>query len=113
MKQWLKKYKDWQSRGQVRALVRWERTRAKGKSRFILDLGWRYCLIMIPAAAYGRYFSEGTMYSWLSASFWIEAVRYFVTGAFIAYLTWGSMESKYNNARLGSSATPTNHQLGI
>src|SRR5689334_25224391 len=100
MKQWLNKYKDWQARRKVRSLAQWERTRAKGKSWFVLDLAWRYCLIMIPATAYGHYFSEGTMYSWQSAGFWYEAVRYFLTGAFVAYFSWGIRESEYNRARL-------------
>jgi len=106
MKQALKKYKAWQSQRKVSSLAQWERTRAKGKGRFVWDGAWRYCLIIIPAMAYMRYFSEGTMQSWQSAAFWGQALRYFVTGAFVALFSWGDMEFKYNKARRGHSTTP-------
>jgi hypothetical protein len=106
MKQWLKDYKDWQSRRKVRSLVQWERTRAKGKQHYAWRTGLHYCLIMVPAESYFQYFFVGTIQSWQSPFFWTGVLRYFLTGAFIAYLNWGSMESRYNNARLGPRSIP-------
>lgn len=101
MKQWHKKYKAWQARRQVRFLAHWERTRAKGKARYVWDGAWHYCVIVIPLTAYMRYFFEGTMQSWQSANFWGEAIRYFLTGALVAFFSWGSMECEYNKVRRG------------
>lgn len=106
MKQWLKKYKAWQSRRKVRSLIEWERTRAKGKARFVWDWTWRYGLLMIPAAGYLHYFSVGAMQSWQSAAFWGEAIRYLTTGAFVAFSSWGLREYEYNRIRLGHSKIP-------
>jgi len=106
MKQWLKKYKAWQLRRKVRSLVQWERTRAKGKGRFVWDWAWKYCVIMIPAGSYLHYFSEGSMQSWQSAAFWGEAIRYFITGVFVAFSSWGLSEFEYNKVRLGHSTIP-------
>lgn len=106
MKRWIKKYKAWQSRGEVRSLLKWERTRAKGKARFVWRGALAYCLIMIPAVAYCNYYWNGTRQSWQSADFWGEVIRYFVTGGFVAFASWGGMEFKYNRARLGHRTTP-------
>jgi hypothetical protein len=106
MKQLVNKYKAWQSRRELRSLLEWERTRAKGKARFVWRGAWAYCLIMIPAIAFGNYYLDATRQSWQSAAFWGEAIRYFVTGGFIAFAGWGGMEFKYNRARLGHKIYP-------
>jgi len=106
MMQALKKYKAWQSRRKVRALIQWERTRAKGKARFVWEWAWKYWLIIIPLMAYTRYFSEGAMQSWQSARFWTDGVRYLLSGAFMSWLNWGFMEFEYNKVRLGYSTIP-------
>jgi hypothetical protein len=90
----------------MRSLIEWERTRAKGKARFVWRGALAYCLLMIPAVAYTHYFFEGTRLSWQSAGFWGEAIRYFVTGGFVAFAGWGGMEFKYNRARLRHQTTP-------
>lgn len=106
MKRSLRKLKTSPSHRQQLSLVEWERTRAKGKARYIWRGAFHYCLIIIPAIAYWDYFFHGTIHSWQSAAFWVAAIKYFITGAFVAFGVWGDMEFQYKKARMGHQTPP-------
>lgn len=99
MKRWLTKLQASRSQRQLRLFAKWELTRAKGRPRFVLRCALMYPLLMIPAVDFANYLFDGKLQPW-SEKFWINAGSYFITGVFMGYVSWASMEGKYKSALL-------------
>lgn len=94
----LKQLQTWNAQRRLRSLAEWERTRAKGKARFVWHSALTYTLLIIPLDSYVRYFSDGQMVSLQSTVFSSRTITSALTGLFIGLISWASMEGQYRKA---------------
>ena len=84
----LKNYRAWSSRREQRELARWERIRADGKLRFVLNASLSFGLTVV-----------GLMDVFGERSISLPYVIYYVlVGIPAGFLGWSNMESKYQRA---------------
>ena len=100
MKEWLKRIQTWRSkrqhRRQQRLLERWERVRAKGKTRFVLRTALQFMLLMIVWIGTIEFFRDGIQLS--DFRFWTVGGP--IVGIFIGITAWWEKEGKYKSAKL-------------
>jgi|GEM_PF-2422734 len=117
MKRLLKKLRTWHSQSKLRSLARWERTRAKGKARFLWRSALTYSSLMIPTRGFVTYLFDGEMQSWQSGDFWADTIWYSITGAVIGLVSWATLEGQYKNAllerRIAAAMPPVSHDSAL
>ena len=103
MKKWLKRYKAWCARRELRSLERWKQIRAKGKRRFVVNTALTYGFTVVGAT----HFFENLFYGPYSISL-ARLIYYLLMGIPIGLFGWSSMEAKYQKAlREASSGSKT------
>src|ERR1700741_683858 len=94
MKNSLKNFQAWRSRGSLRSLKRWERLRAEGKARFVFITALTYGLTMVGAGdVFERFFYTSQHSVCLG-----NVIYYLLGGIPIGLIAWSSMESRYQKA---------------
>jgi len=93
MKAWLKIIQAWRSRRQQRSLHWWERIRAKGKNRFVLEAALSYGVLTVGVTDVFEYLSYGAHYISLG-----HLIQHILTGMIVALFGWSSWEVKYDKA---------------
>jgi hypothetical protein len=96
MQRWLQKYRTRRAQRRQRSLERWEIQRAHGGARYIFRTAFTFAALFIIANDIADYFSGGVIPVF---DFWGRTLRYVLSGGFIAFTCWLSMENKYNSAR--------------
>jgi hypothetical protein len=113
----LKKFQAWRSRREQRSLERWERIRAEGKLRFVVQTSLTYGLSVVGVIdVFDRIF-DGTQ-NFVSLR---HIIYYVLVGIAIGFIGWSDMEAKYrkalHKARLpalsSGDLTPHNNSLRI
>ena len=92
-----KRYKARRSRREQLLLERWAQERAKGRGHYLLRHAFFFVVLMIAFRdIYTHFF--GVNGREFGLAFYI--VQQAITGIFVGYFTWGSMERKYKEAQL-------------
>lgn len=103
MKKWLKRFRAWRARSELRSLERWEQIRAKGKRRFVVNAALTYGFTVVGAT----HLFENLFYGPYPISL-ARLIYYLLVGIPIGLIGWSSMEAKYQKAlREASSGSKT------
>lgn len=93
MKAWLNRIRSWRARSKLRSLQRWEKTRAKGRGRFVVETALAYGFIMVGITDVYENLFYGHNYVSLG-----HLLYYLLTGIPIAWFVWSGAENEYQRA---------------
>jgi len=106
MKTLIKRFQDWRRRRYLDRVGRWERTREKGKARFVIrgSLIWGGAMIVFTSLY--DYYSYGTIK--------ISSMIYFtIAGPIVGLVSWWSNEGEFRAAKIDARMREMRHQGSI
>src|SRR5687768_13260669 len=96
MKKWLKRFQAWRAQRQRFSVERWERVRAKGKTRFIVRTALTYGLAVTAAMGILDYVFDDRIQLFRLLA---RLIFFSLVGIPIAFSAWSNKETNYKNAR--------------
>jgi len=96
MKRLWNKYKAWRTLRREH-LQWWERKRARGKARFVIQTALVFGVSMIVAMSVLDYYFDGAIAGRRLLS---RAIYYAIVGPIIGFVIWWSHEGRYNNLKI-------------
>lgn len=103
MKKWLKRLQAWRAQRQQISLNRWERTRAKGKARFVVRTALTYGVAVTVAMGILQYLIDNRIEFFTLVG---RIIFFSVVGIPIAFSAWSDKETNYKEAHLEARTKP-------